>query len=194
MSMKKLLLLSLILSAILIGHKPVKTVDASIIEAEIIGRPLYSTQIESEIEENNILIPKVAKIAPKAETKVEPKVDKYRIVTPTDITIRINKYRAKPLLESAVLNEQACRRAKYLVDNDVWSHEGYVEFFDIDFWIEGDTVHLGENLAKNFKGNHENMVTAWVNSPLHYKNIVDTSFTYHGWCNYEDHIVSVFAE
>ena len=74
----------------------------------------------------------------------------------------INDKRSYPLKNSARLDQIAYCRAKYLVDNNLWTHNG----FKICFNKYGLYSFFGEVLARNFINDYD-MVVAWLNSPFH---------------------------
>lgn len=124
---------------------------------------------------------------------IEPIPVDYRIVGSTELTVKINEQRTaaglSELVESAILNNQACTRAQYLVDNSIWSHAGWISFINRDIF----KGKIGENLARNFESSAD-MVQAWMNSESHKAVIMDGSFTHHGWCLVDKIVVSHFAQ
>lgn len=105
----------------------------------------------------------------------------------------------KQLLADANLEQAACKRAKFLKDNNLWSHEGFAGSFDE---FTGDTFKTdrnkngslrGENLARGFV-DFQTMFKAWLDSPTHKANIENAEYTAVGVCQYQDYIVVWFAE
>lgn len=83
----------------------------------------------------------------------------------------VNKIR--PLLLDPELNASAATKCADMVKKDYWSHnapdgtEPWVFF--------PDRASMGENLAKGFSESAD-IVEGWVNSPTHYKNLINPKF------------------
>ena len=85
---------------------------------------------------------------------------------------------ASPLLRNATLDAAAAMKAEHMARN------GYFAHFAPDgtspwYWFDQAGyvyAHAGENLAIHFTDSDE-VVDAWMNSPTHRANIVDSKFT-----------------
>ena len=83
----------------------------------------------------------------------------------------------EPLVYSSVLSESAKEKAQDMFANNYWAHnspQGKTP------WTFFDTVGYkystaGENLAKDFY-NTDSLVSAWMNSPTHKANIVNSKY------------------
>ncbi len=85
---------------------------------------------------------------------------------------------ALPLRRSNALDAAATAKAKHMAANEYFAHyapDGTTpwEFFDGVGYVY---AHAGENLAIHFSDSTE-VIEAWMNSPAHRANIVDTKFT-----------------
>jgi hypothetical protein len=87
-------------------------------------------------------------------------------------------YAATSLARSPLLDAAATAKAEHMAANGYFAHfapDGTTpwEFFaDVNY----DYVHAGENLAVHFN-DADAVVRAWMNSPTHKENIVDSKFT-----------------
>lgn len=83
----------------------------------------------------------------------------------------------KPLTTNDKLNQAALAKAKNMFVNNYWAHtspEGIEPWFFIS-QADYRYKHAGENLAKDFS-NSQQVVSAWMASPSHKKNILDQRF------------------
>lgn len=85
---------------------------------------------------------------------------------------------AVPLQRNATLDEAARMKAEHMAKNEYFSHyspDGVSPWYWFD---EAGYVyaHAGENLAIHFTDSSE-VVEAWMKSPTHRKNIVDSKYT-----------------
>lgn len=97
------------------------------------------------------------------------------------------KHSLAPLKQNNKLNKVAMCRAKYLVKNNKWTHDGWLECFT------GITGKRGENLARNFNTDEATLL-AWMNSPTHRDNILHKYYNYIGIAKYKNHTVTTFAK
>ena len=85
-------------------------------------------------------------------------------------------------LESDPLLEMAAHlKAKHMAENGYFAHVS-PDGINPWYWFKEagyDFVHAGENLAINFKDNVK-LYEAWINSPGHKANIVNSNFTHIG--------------
>ena len=79
----------------------------------------------------------------------------------TNIESGINDKRKYKLRDSGVLDNIANCRAKYLFDNNLWTHDGHKICFN-----KYKVYTYGEILAKDFLVDSD-IITAWINSPTH---------------------------
>lgn len=93
-----------------------------------------------------------------------------------DVLAEVNRIRAhkklKPLTANKALEVLATTRAKYIFENDDFSHTpkqglGYKEAIG-----NKDYSYVGENLARKFPSKKE-MIKAWYRSPTHKKNMLE---------------------
>jgi uncharacterized protein YkwD len=93
-----------------------------------------------------------------------------------DILQEINKYRGekklKPLSPNKILEKAATERAKYIFENNDFSHKPKKGTYFRDIIGDKDYSYVGENLARKFK-KKESMLKAWYKSPTHQKNILE---------------------
>jgi len=85
---------------------------------------------------------------------------------------------AAPLQRNSLLDQAAQQKAQHMADNEYFAHfapDGTTpwSFFKTSGYVY---AHAGENLAIHFTDSTE-VVEAWMNSPTHRKNIVDTKYT-----------------
>lgn len=102
-----------------------------------------------------------------------------------DVLKETNEERAKfnlePLVLNQELNEAALAKAQDMFNEQYWSHVSPDGKEPWDF-IKGVGYvykYAGENLARDFDSSEE-MVGAWMNSPTHRENIVNSNFTQMG--------------
>jgi len=87
------------------------------------------------------------------------------------------KYGLSSLLLSASLNEAARRKAADMFAFDYWAHKSPSGREPWDFFQEVgyDYIYAGENLARDFS-TPEAVVAAWMMSPSHRDNIVNSHY------------------
>jgi uncharacterized protein YkwD len=97
-----------------------------------------------------------------------------------DLQSLINQVRVQnglgTLSDNRLLDDDAMTRAKFLCDNNQWSHDYFLVFI-------GNYAYnkAGENLEYGSSSQTaRTIVDAWVNSPEHYANITDPVFTEQG--------------
>jgi len=79
---------------------------------------------------------------------------------------------------SESLSNSAESKAKAMLDQNCWSHycpedkSPWEYFFEADY----DYIHAGENLAEGFY-DIDSLMNAWMNSPTHKENILNSNFT-----------------
>lgn len=102
-------------------------------------------------------------------------------ISSQDVIELTNQERSKAglgtLKANAVLSEAAEAKARDMFLKDYWAHNSPDGREPWDFIDEAGYVYLsaGENLAKDF--NHsDSVVRAWMNSPTHRDNIVNSNF------------------
>lgn len=102
-----------------------------------------------------------------------------------DILQETNQERAKIGLEPLVINEElnqaALAKAQDMFNDQYWAHVAPDGKQAWDFIKETKYVYkyAGENLARDFDNSSE-VVKAWMNSPSHRENIVNSDFTQMG--------------
>jgi hypothetical protein len=102
-------------------------------------------------------------------------------IAPENIITLTNNQRLQngqdPLTISDKLNQAALAKASDMFANDYWSHtspEGTEPWFFVS-QADYQYKHAGENLAKDFNNSKE-VVSAWMVSPTHKRNILDSRF------------------
>jgi len=85
---------------------------------------------------------------------------------------------AAPLQRNTLLDQAAQQKAQHMAANEYFAHfapDGTTpwSFFKTSGYVY---AHAGENLAIHFTDSTE-VVEAWMQSPAHRKNIVDTKYT-----------------
>lgn len=83
----------------------------------------------------------------------------------------------EPLTYSSVLSQSAQKKAEDMFTNDYWAHnspQGKTPWTFFDAAGYKYSV-AGENLAKDFY-NTDSLMKAWMNSPTHRENIVNTKY------------------
>lgn len=122
-----------------------------------------------------LTVPAIATPAAAASSAVQLKLD---------VVGSVNKIRAqqgcKPLKIAKKLNKSAQRHAEDMAAKNYFSHTSA----DGRSWVSrqratGWKKPGGENIARGFEGASSVMV-AWMNSPLHRKNIVNCKFRHIG--------------
>lgn len=88
------------------------------------------------------------------------------------LILLINMARVRPLQQSARLTVIAQERAEYLCTHP-FSHQGW-KSYDSNF------SYRGENIAKGYNNNIKLVEQAFMNSPDHKANIVNTDYQYVG--------------
>lgn len=78
-----------------------------------------------------------------------------------DLEKMINSKRKYPLRNSPKLDQIAYCRARYLVENNLWTHDGHEKCFN-----KYGVYSYGEILAKDFIADYDTVI-AWLNSPSH---------------------------
>lgn len=86
----------------------------------------------------------------------------------------INSKRTYPLISSPQLDQIAYCRAKYLFDNNLWTHNGNEKCF----YKYGIKWNYGEVLAQGYYDDGV-IVQAWLNSPSH-RNVMLGNYRYFG--------------
>ncbi len=78
---------------------------------------------------------------------------------------------------NSVLSESAAQKAQDMFKNDYWAHNSPTGKTPWDFFnnVEYKYSVAGENLAKDFYDT-DSMMKAWMNSPTHKANIVNTKY------------------
>lgn len=84
----------------------------------------------------------------------------------------------KKLKYNPVLEQAAKKKASDMFANNYWAHVSPSGTPPWDFFEEVDYKYLyaGENLAKDFDKT-QNLIKAWMNSPTHRENIVNSNYT-----------------
>ena len=148
---------------------------------------------------------------PKKETTTEAAKQESVVESTTDtvnnVFTQINEVRSgvgqSELKSSAVLSVIAQNRANHMVQNNYFSHyyngQSQVVYWR-DYYGYSKDLIIGENIAKVYPGENTSKTTvdAWVNSPGHYSNIVDSDYvaTGIGVAKYSDGtyvVVQVFS-
>lgn len=82
------------------------------------------------------------------------------------------------LVRNSVLDQAAQAKAQHMADNEYFAHYAPDGTTPWSFFSEAEYVyaHAGENLAIHFTDSSE-VVEAWMQSPSHRKNIVDSKFS-----------------
>ena len=88
------------------------------------------------------------------------------------------KYSLSELTVNPLLVESATQKAEAMLLSDCWSHycpdgKSPWDFFDN---VGYDYIYAGENLGEGFSEN-EMLMSAWMNSPTHRENILNSKFT-----------------
>ncbi|MDD2225090.1 MAG: CAP domain-containing protein [Candidatus Shapirobacteria bacterium] len=118
----------------------------------------------------------------KSLTIVKPGILGYSSeITAQKVLDQTNNERIKlglePLVYNSVLSESAKEKADDMFTNNYWAHnspQGKTPwtFFDA---VGYKYSTAGENLAKDFY-NTDSLVSAWMNSPTHKENIINTKY------------------
>lgn len=102
-------------------------------------------------------------------------------INPENIITLTNSQRLqndlKPLITSDKLNQAALAKASDMFANNYWSHTSPSGMEPWYFISQADYQykHAGENLARDFNNSKE-VISAWMASPTHRKNILDPRF------------------
>lgn len=122
---------------------------------------------QSVISMLSVLQPKILGFA----TNIDPE----KIITLTNNQRLQNDQ--KSLTTSNKLNQAALAKASDMFANDYWSHTspGGTEPWYFISQADYQYKHAGENLARDFENSAE-VVSAWMASPTHKKNILDSRF------------------
>lgn len=92
---------------------------------------------------------------------------------------RIN-HSEKPLTENKLLNDAAHKKLTDMFENQYFEHVSPINNVDISTFVINEKynyAYVGENLALGDFANEEEMVTAWMNSPGHRENILNSKYT-----------------
>lgn len=91
------------------------------------------------------------------------------------------EHRLNVLDQNEKLEKSSQAKAEHMVDNSYFAHEGPDKKSLATFLKAAEYEYkvAGENLAMGFSS-AQSVVNAWVQSPLHYKNLVDTEFLEQG--------------
>lgn len=118
-----------------------------------------------------VLLPVTAWLTPDVLTQESKKI----VTLTNDLRQSLN---LKSLTESNILNQAAYNKAEDMLLQQYFAHIG-PDGKRVSGWLKalGYDYHIaGENLAMGF-ASAEEVVEAWQNSPTHYANLVDPSFT-----------------
>ena len=112
------------------------------------------------------LIPSVVSSAPKSKFEYNP----CEAISYSDkLFCSVNRYRNENGVNTLRYSTEASRiakdRAVHLCQSKTFTHEGWETFLNTEY------AQAGENLAQEFD-NHEDVLTDWVNSPLHNENLL----------------------
>lgn len=110
-----------------------------------------------------------------------------------EIFILANSAREESLMWDECLAGSAVDRAKFLVENNYWAHYTDDGSTPWQFMDHCGYQYAGENLAQNFTDMDE-MHQAWMDSPLHRKNIENKLFNKIGVGCYENICVQYFKD
>lgn len=121
-------------------------------------------------------------------TRIDPAINPVA----QDILNRTNQARKeaglKPLRISSGLQKSAQAKLNDMLKYEYFNHDKYVYFISRDTNFPA----MGENLARNFKTNEE-AFDAWMASPTHRDNILESRFTYIGIAVSGSYIVQHFG-
>lgn len=115
-------------------------------------------------------------------TSFQPGVLGYAsYISPDKIIEYTNQYRLQegrePLVLSETLTQAALSKAQDMFADNYWAHispDGTEPWYFIA-QSGYEYAHAGENLARDFT-NPQNVVDAWINSPSHRNNILESDF------------------
>ncbi len=103
-------------------------------------------------------------------------------INPSDIISLTNEERSKsgagPVTVNSQLNQAAAAKAADMFANNYWAHtspKGVEPWFFVS-QSGYKYQHAGENLARDFSS-ASSIVSAWMNSPTHKKNLLDGRYT-----------------
>ncbi len=133
-----------------------------------------------KFERENIIENKINTLPPLIYNLV--KIKKEGFLTKEGIINFTNKIRLEnnlpPLKENEKLNQMAELKIKDMFENQYFSHQ-LANQKDISYLAEQvnyQYIKLGENLAKGYFENDEELVLAWFNSPGHRANILNSKY------------------
>lgn len=118
-----------------------------------------------------VLLPVTAWLTPDVLTQESKQI----VILTNDLRQSLN---LQALKENSTLNQAAYNKAEDMLLQQYFAHIG-PDGKRVSGWLKalGYNYHIaGENLAMGF-ASAEEVVTAWQNSPTHYANLVDPSFT-----------------
>ena len=99
----------------------------------------------------------------------------------SEVVAKVNaerqKLNLKPLGENPVLTKSAEQKLQYMIDNNYWAHTAPDGTEPWDFITTNGYQYFfsGENLGRDFVDT-DSLITAWMNSPEHKKNILDGNY------------------
>lgn len=105
-------------------------------------------------------------------------------ITPANIIWFSNYYRKQnglaPLLENTLLKKSAQGKTNHMIKYRYFAHTQPGTSTGFDFFIDEQNyefIKIGENLAMGDYSTSQELVTAWMNSNSHRKNILDSEYT-----------------
>ena len=146
----------------------------------------HNNQKASLLHQNSLLvlfgIYIMAQSAISIFTSLQPGVLGYAsYISPDKIVEYTNQYRLQEGKESLILNDNltqaALAKAQDMFTDNYWAHispDGTEPWYFIA-QSGYEYAHAGENLARDFT-NPRSVVDAWIKSPSHRKNILETDF------------------
>jgi uncharacterized protein YkwD len=102
-------------------------------------------------------------------------------ITASDVVTQTNEERAKAglgaLTTNSKLNQAALAKAQYMFDKQFWAHVAPDGTQPWEFFKKANYRYsvAGENLARDFSNSNE-MMAAWMASPTHKANIVNSRY------------------
>ncbi|MFA6098645.1 MAG: CAP domain-containing protein [Patescibacteria group bacterium] len=115
------------------------------------------------------------------------------------INLERQKYNAGTLSENTLLEQAAVNKANDMAEKNYFTHQSPIGKMPWDFAVEAGYRYsiLGENLAIDWPSAAE-VVQAWMDSPSHKKNILNSEFSDTGIAviNYNGHflVVQIFGK
>jgi uncharacterized protein YkwD len=102
-------------------------------------------------------------------------------ITPHNVITEVNQERVSagllPLTENSDLDHAATLKAKDMINRHYFEHFAFgLTPWDFMLWSGYDYLYAGENLAMDFQTT-EGMMNAWINSPTHRDNILNSDYT-----------------